>query len=240
MLVTAAGQGIGRACALACKRAGAFVVATDRAPDALVALKNEGIEIAVIDGTHSAAVNEHFAAQAPFDAIINAIGYVHQGALEDCSHEEWERSFAINVDSFYYLLQAALPTMIANGGGSIVTIASVASSIKGVPQRVAYSASKAAMIGLVKAVAADHITQGIRINAVCPGTIATPSLTERIEAMGKQIGTPQDARDRFVARQPMGRLGSPEEIADMCVFLCSGSATFVTGQCFIIDGGMTL
>lgn len=240
ILVTAAGQGIGRSAALACAREGAAVFATDRVADPLSELAAHGIAVAVVDGTDPSVVADHAATHGPFDGIINAIGYVHQGILADCPSDAWRRSFALNVDSFYVLLRAALPAMLDNGGGNIVTIASVASSIMGVPQRVAYSASKAAMIGLVKAIAADHVGQGIRINAVCPGTIATPSLEGRIAELGETVGGSDAARDIFIGRQPMGRLGTPEEIAEMCVHLVSESASFITGQCLVIDGGMSL
>lgn len=240
LLLTAAAQGIGRAALEAALANGARVFATDRTLEPLQNLKHDRLEKAAVDGTDAAAVLQHVMTNGPFDGVIHCIGYVHSGAVLECDQDSWTRSFRINVDSFYHVLQAVLPGMIERGGGSIVAISSVASTIKGVPTRAAYSASKAAMLGLVKSVAADYVRKGIRINAVCPGTVDSPSLRERIADLGKTVGGEAEARAQFIARQPMQRLGTPREIAELCVYLCSDLAGFITGQAVVIDGGMTL
>lgn len=240
VLVTAGGQGIGRACVDAAMREGARVFATDRDVAPLADLQSDTLQIAAVDGTDGNAVAAHVAAVGPFDAVIHCIGYVNQGTVLDCPPDQWARSFAINVDSYYTVLRAVLPGMVAAGGGSIVAISSVASSIKGLPARAAYGASKAAMIGLTKSVAADFVGQGIRANSVCPGTIETPSLGDRIQALGEQVGGTDIARARFTERQPMGRLGTPEEVAALCIYLASPESGFITGQTLCIDGGITI
>ena len=237
-LVTAAGQGIGRAIAVAFAREGAKVTATDIAADKLATLKGEGIaETSVLDVTDKAAI-ARFAAgmKGPYDVLANCAGWVADGTVLDCDDEMWERTFAINVTSMFHMIKTFLPAMLEARRGSIINIASVASSIKGVPRRFAYSSSKAAVIGLTKAVAMDHITSGVRCNAICPGTIETPSLHERMAALGDV----EAARKAFIARQPMGRLGRPEEMAAIAVYLGSDESEFATGSLFVSDGGLTL
>jgi 2-keto-3-deoxy-L-fuconate dehydrogenase len=235
--ITAAAQGIGRAAALAFAREGAAVIATDVNAAKLQELgATPGIETRPLDVTDDAAVSALAAAVAAPDALVNCAGFVHHGTILECGPEDWEHSFRLNVRSMYVVTRAFLPGMIARGGGAIVNIASVASSVKGVPNRFVYGATKAAIIGLTKSIAADFITRGICCNAVCPGTVDTPSLGDRIAAARDPVA----ARRDFVARQPMGRLGRAEEIADLCVYLASDESRFMTGQAVIIDGGLTL
>lgn len=232
--ISAAGQGIGRASALAFLREGASVVATDIAPDALAVLAEAGAQTAVLDVTDSAAIHDFFAQRPAFDVLFNCAGYVDAGALLDTGRDNWDRSFAINVTSMFDICQAALPAMIAKGGGSIINMASVAGSIIGVPGRCAYGATKGAVIGLTKSIAKDYVRSNIRCNAICPGTVHTPSLEERVRAMGPDL----DANWKsFLDRQPMGRLGEAEEIAALAVFLASDESAFTTGTTQIIDGG---
>jgi 2-keto-3-deoxy-L-fuconate dehydrogenase len=237
ILVTAAAQGIGRAAALACAREGATVIATDIKLDKLDELgRTPGIEVRRLDVTDEAAVKALAAAVPAPAALINCAGYVAHGTILDCSPKDWDFSFNLNVRSMYVLTQALLPRMLDAGGGSIVNIASVAGSIKGIPNRFVYGASKAAVIGLTKSIAIDFVKRGIRCNAICPGTVDTPSLGDRINA----FSDPVQARKDFIARQPMGRLGTAEEIGEMCVYLASDESAFMTGQAVIIDGGVTL
>jgi 2-keto-3-deoxy-L-fuconate dehydrogenase len=234
--VTAAGQGIGRATAVAFAREGAGVVATDINESALRKLQSECelLEVRVLDVTVPSAIDECVAAIGPLDVLFNCAGYVHQGSILECSDADWRRSFQINLDSMFHLCKAVLPNMIDRGRGSIINMASVASSIKGVPQRFAYSATKAAVIGLTKSIATDFVVRGVRCNAICPGTVKTPSLDERVAALGGD----QDAAWRsFVQRQPMGRLGEPQEIAALALYLASDESAFTTGQIHIVDGG---
>jgi 2-keto-3-deoxy-L-fuconate dehydrogenase len=238
-VVTAAGQGIGRATAIAFAREGARVIASDVNDRTLVALKDEvpSIEVRHLDVRDSAAV-EAFAAEAgaafgPADILFNCAGFVHHGTILDCGEEDWDFSFDLNVKSMYRTCRAFLPAMLEAGKGSIVNMSSAASSVKGVPNRFAYGTTKAAVIGLTKAIAADFVGRGIRCNAICPGTVHTPSLDERIAAQGDA----EKARAAFIARQPMGRLGRPEEIAALAVYLASDEAAFTTGQIHVIDGG---
>jgi 2-keto-3-deoxy-L-fuconate dehydrogenase len=235
-LITAAGAGIGRATALAYVREGARVLAVDVDAAALRALVQEepSIRTAVIDVTHAADIAALAAAEPEIDVLFNCAGFVHAGSILETSDADWQRSFAINVDSMFYLCKAVLPGMLRGARGSIINMASVASSIKGVPNRCAYGATKAAVIGLTKAIAADYVAQGIRCNAICPGTVKTPSLAARVAALG---GDPAVAWQSFTARQPMGRLGEPEEIAGLAVYLASDESAFVTGTIHIIDGG---
>ncbi|WP_434212525.1 SDR family oxidoreductase [[Pseudomonas] boreopolis] len=235
-LITAAGAGIGRESALACAREGALVLATDVDAAALDALAAEHPAIAVqaLDVTDPAAIAALVEAQGPFDVLFNCAGYVHQGSILDCDAEAWRRSFAINVDAMYHTCRAVLPGMLARRRGSIVNMSSVASSIKGVPNRFAYGATKAAVIGLSKAIAADYVARGIRCNAICPGTVKTPSLAQRVAALG---GDEQAVWKSFTDRQPMGRLGDPREIAQLVVYLASDESSFTTGQTHVIDGG---
>lgn len=240
VLVTAAGRGIGRATALACAREGAAVHATDLDASVLADLASDSISVAVVDSTDEAAVSA-FAKSAPtFDAAVHCVGIVQHGSVLDSSPADWQRAFRVNVDSFYFLLRAVLPGMLAAGHGSITCISSVASSIMGIPNRASYGATKAAMIGLMKSVAADYVSKQIRCNAVCPGTILSPSLEQRIEALGREVGGTDKAKEMFVSRQPMGRLGTPEEVADLCVYLASDESRFVTSQLISIDGGMSM
>lgn len=235
-LVTGAGAGIGRETALAFVREGATVVATDidiRALESL-ALEDKAICTQVLDVSDSRAIVGVAAAGPPFDVVFNCAGYVHVGTLLETDFGSWRRSFTVNVDSMYHVCRAVLPGMIEHGGGSIINMASVASSIKGVPDRCAYSASKAAVIGLSKAIAADYVAQGIRCNAICPGTVKTPSLAQRVAALG---GESDATWKSFADRQPMKRLGAAIEIAALALYLASDEAAFTTGAIHIIDGG---
>ncbi len=238
--VTAAGQGIGRAIALALAAAGASVIATDRNPAALATLAAPGLSTAVLDMLDADAIAAAAAAAGKVDILCNCAGFVHQGSILDATEAEWSFGFDLNVRAAFRAIRAFLPGMLAGGGGSMISIASVASSVKGVPNRAIYGATKAALIGLTKSVAADYVARGIRCNAICPGTVATPSLEERIAANAAAAGGMEAARAAFVARQPMGRLGMPEEIAALAVYLASDAAAFVTGQALVIDGGMTI
>jgi 2-keto-3-deoxy-L-fuconate dehydrogenase len=235
-LVTAAGQGIGRASALAMAREGARVIATDIDAGALADLAAHGLETAVLDvrdGDAIAALRDRI---GPIDVLLNCAGFVEHGTVLDCDEAKWAFSFEVNVTSMFRTIKAFLPGMLDKGAGSIINIASVASSLLGVANRFAYGASKAAVIGLTKAVAADYVTRGIRCNAICPGTIESPSLEARMRAQG---GDYAKVRAAFVARQPMGRLGTPEEIAAFVVYLASDESAFTTGAAHLVDGGMT-
>jgi len=238
-LVTAAAQGIGRETALAFAREGAHVVATD-INDVLLrqwAGDYPAIECRALDVTDSLAIESLAATLGPIDVLFNCAGYVHQGSILDCNDADWHRSFAINVDSMFHLAKAVLPGMLARARGNIINMSSVASSIKGVPNRFVYSATKAAVIGMTKSIAADFVARGVRCNAICPGTISTPSLVERVAALGGD----RDANWRgFVQRQPMGRLGEAHEIAALAVYLASDESAFTTGQIHVIDGGWAL
>jgi 2-keto-3-deoxy-L-fuconate dehydrogenase len=240
ILVTAAGRGIGRACALAASAEGARVIATDLDPSALKGLDSSFIKTAVLDGTDDEAVRSLVEDSPGFDTLIHCIGYVHQGTALDCNLKSWRRSFEINVESFFFAACAVLPGMQKAGRGSIVCISSVASSLKGLPRRAAYGASKSTVNGLVKSLAADYIASGIRCNAVCPGTVSSPSLEERITTLGEEVGGYDKAYNMFISRQPMMRFGTPEEVASLCVYLASDESSFVTGQLLAIDGGITI
>ena len=237
-VVTAAGQGIGRSTAIAFADAGAEVIATDINQQALGDLLHDRIRTAVLDVTDSKAIRAFFAELDGVDVLFNCAGWVPAGTIADCSREEWDKAWLINVSSMFETIQAALPSMIARGGGSIINMSSAASSIKGVPNRFAYSVTKAAVIGLTKSVAADYVTQGIRCNAICPGTVETPSLSERITAQAEASQrTVEAVYSDFVARQPMGRVGKAEEIAALVTYLASDLAAFTTGTSQLIDGG---
>ena len=242
ILVTAAGQGIGAACARAFAAEGARVHATDVNPALLEALAGvPGVTTAVLDVTDGARVAAVTAAAGPVDVLLNCAGYVHHGSILECDEEAWDFSFDLNVKAMYRMARAVLPGMLERGSGVIVNMASVASSVKGVPVRCAYGASKAAVIGLTKSIAADFVSRGIRCNAICPGTVQSPSLDERIAAQAEAAGTSEDAaRSAFIARQPMGRLGTAEEIAALAVYLASDESAFTTGTAVVVDGGMTL
>ncbi|MGN5477457.1 SDR family oxidoreductase [Cupriavidus basilensis] len=235
VLVTAAAQGIGRACAERFAREGARVIATDVRVEAL---EGAPFEVRHLDVRNSSQVRALAEALGPIDVLFNCAGYVHAGTVLECSEDDWDFSFDLNVKSMYRTIQSFLPAMLARGGGSILNMSSAASSIKGVPNRFVYSASKAAVIGLTKAVAADFVAQGIRCNAICPGTVASPSLEQRIAEQAASQGKSRgEVADAFVARQPMGRVGRPEEIAALAAYLASDEAGFTTGQVHLIDGG---
>jgi 2-keto-3-deoxy-L-fuconate dehydrogenase len=240
ILVTAAAQGIGRACAEVLHQEGADVLATDIESGGLSALRELGIRTAIMDATIPSAVAGVVADGGPFSALVHCVGRVHSGTVLECDEIEWSLSFKVNVDSFYCVVRAALPAMLAAKSGSIVCISSVVSSVRGLPSRAAYGTTKAALNGLVKAVAADYVSQGIRCNAVCPGTIDSPSLRERVLDLSIKLGSVDAARNAFIARQPMGRLGTPREIAALCLYLVSEESAFLTGQLMSIDGGLTI
>jgi 2-keto-3-deoxy-L-fuconate dehydrogenase len=242
-LVTAAGQGIGRAIAEGFIAEGASVIATDVAEDKVKdvqAKMRRKLDVRAQDNIDALAktVVDEFGA---LDILVNCAGYVANGSVLDCTDQDWDFSFDLNVKSMHRMIKAFLPAMLAKKSGAIVNISSAVSSIRGVPNRYAYGATKAAVIGLTKAVAADFIKQGIRCNAVCPGTIESPSLGERITAVSQETGRALDTvRQDFVARQPMGRLGTAEEVAWLALFLASDEASYITGQAHLVDGGMAL
>lgn len=237
-LLTAAAQGIGRATALAYAAEGAQVWATDidPAPLAPCAAVHPNLRLRALDVRDGQAVADLARELGAVDILVNCAGFVHHGTILDCAEADWDYSFDLNAKSAYRLCRALLPAMLAAGCGSIINISSVASSIKGAPNRFVYGTTKAALIGLTKAIAADYVARGIRCNAICPGTVDTPSLAGRIAAQGD----PVQARAAFVARQPMGRLGRPEEVAAIAVYLGSDESAFTTGQTFIVDGGWSI
>ncbi len=236
-LVTAAGQGIGHASALALAAEGAQVWATDVNEKLLERFAGvANVNTARLDVLDKAAITAFFAEAPTFDVLFNCAGVVHNGSALDASDDELDFAFRLNVRAQFWTIQAALPGMLAAGRGSIINMASVCSSIKGLPQRCVYGTTKAAVLGLTKSVAADYVARGIRCNAVCPGTVDTPSLGERINANAD----PDAARRAFIARQPMGRLAQAEEIAPVVVFLASDESVFATGQAFTVDGGITI
>ncbi len=244
ILVTAAGQGIGRASALMFAKEGAQVLATDINQSTLsetaALARAAGVALVTqhLDVTDTEAVAALAQSGTHFDVLFNCAGYVHHGSILDCSEQDWQFSLDINVSSMYRMIRALLPGMLAQGGGSIINMASAASSVKGVPNRFAYGATKAAVIGLTKAVAADFVTRGIRCNAICPGTVESPSLEARIKEQARQQGVDiAEVRAAFVARQPMGRVGKAEEIAALALYLASDESAFTTGAIHLVDGG---
>jgi 2-keto-3-deoxy-L-fuconate dehydrogenase len=235
-IVTGTGQGIGLATAMAFLAEGASVLAISRSGDKLAGIARAGAETLALDLADTKGAASVLSAAGPADILFNGVGWVHDGTLLDCDLDAWEQSFAVNVTSMYTTIRAVLPGMVERGSGSIINVASVASSITGVPRRAAYGASKGAVIGLTKAVARDVIATGVRCNALCPGTTDTPSLHDRMQAQAD----PYAARRAFVARQPMGRLGRVEEMAEAAVYLASDLSAFATGTVLVVDGGQTL
>jgi 2-keto-3-deoxy-L-fuconate dehydrogenase len=234
--VTAAAQGMGRASALAFAREGARVWATDMNAQALSDLKHDSIQTRALDVTDEAAISKVAREVGDIDVLFNCAGIVHHGSILEATPKDWDLGFAVNAKSMYLVSRAFLPGMLKKGGGSIINMASVASSIRGLPNRFVYGASKAAVIGLTKSIAADFVKQGIRCNAICPGTVDTPSLQGRINA----FADPVQARKDFIARQPMGRLGTVDDVTGILVFLASDESLFATGNAYSIDGGMTI
>jgi 2-keto-3-deoxy-L-fuconate dehydrogenase len=242
-LVTAAGQGIGRAIAEALIAEGAVVIATDLADDKLAGLKAKKLQkLDVLSPQNVEALAKTVANEFnALDILVNCAGYVANGSVLDCTDKDWDFSFDLNVKSMHRMIKTFLPAMVAKKSGSIVNISSAVSSIRGVPNRYAYGATKAAVIGLTKSVAADFIRQGVRCNAICPGTIESPSLDERIATQSKETGkSVETVRQAFVDRQPMGRLGKAQEVAALALFLASDEASYITGQAHLVDGGMAL
>jgi NAD(P)-dependent dehydrogenase (short-subunit alcohol dehydrogenase family) len=236
-LVTAAGQGMGRAAVQAFVREGAKVLATDLDPRLLKQYAdNPAIVAARLDVTDELEIKEYVDANGPVDILFNCAGWVHQGSILECRIEDWDKSFEVNVRSQFLVVKHMLPKMIAAGGGVILNMASVLGATKAAPNRLAYAASKAAVQGFTRALAIDHVKQNIRVNCVCPGTVDTPSLGDRINA----FADPKKAREDFVGRQPMGRLATAEEIAETFVYLVSDESSFMTGQAVFVDGGMSL
>src|SRR6185503_8329421 len=235
--ITAAGQGMGRAAALAFAREGAKIWASDMNAKTIGELDGkEGIQGRTLDVTNENEINKISAEVGDIDVLFNCAGIVHHGSILDASVKDWDQAFAVNVKSMFLVSKAFIPGMLKKGRGSIINMASVASSLKGLPNRFVYGASKAAVIGLTKAIAADYVAKGIRCNAICPGTVDTPSLQGRINA----FADPVQARKDFVARQPMGRLGTVDDIMGILVFLASDESLFATGNAYSIDGGMTI
>lgn len=236
-LITAAGQGIGRASAEAFAKAGASVIATDINETAFAELEGlDGITALKLDATNPEDIKRVLAEAGRLDVLFNCAGFVHAGNILESTEEDWDFAFDLNAKAMYRLCKAVLPGMLEQGKGSIINMSSVASSLKGVPNRLVYCASKAAVIGMTKAIAADYVTQGIRCNAICPGTVDSPSLHDRLRATGDY----EAAREQFIARQPMGRIGAADEIAALAVYLASDASGFTTGQAHIIDGGWAL
>ncbi len=235
-LVTSAAQGIGRASAIALAEEGAKVFATDIREDLLAELAGPNITCFGLNVLEQAAVDAAVKRSGPIDILLNCSGYVHHGTVLDCEDKDWDFSFDLNVKAHYRMIKAYLPGMLAKAHGNVINIASVASSIKGAPNRFAYGASKAAIIGMTKALAVDFVAKGIRCNAICPGTVETPSLYDRMRAQGDF----EKAKAAFTARQPMGRLAQPEEMGKMVVYLASDDSDFMTGQALVIDGGWSL
>ena len=238
IVVTAAGQGIGKATAVAFNKEGANVFATDINQETLKILKEEypKIDTFKLDSTNKKDVENYFKHMKNIDVLFNAVGFVHHGTILDCDEEDWDFSFDVNIKAMYFMCKAILPLMVKQNGGSIINISSIASSLKGLPNRFVYGASKAAIIGLTKSIASDFVKQNIRCNSIAPGTVFSPSWQERVN----QSPDPVQAKKDFIARQPMGRLGTAEEIASMAIYLAGDESTFTTGNTFSVDGGMTI
>ena len=238
IIVTAAGQGIGKATAIAFFKEGAQVTATDLNEKTLADLNKEYPEIKVqkLDSTDNNAILEFVKTLDKVDVLFNAVGFVHHGTILDCEEKDWDFSFDVNIKSMYFMCKAILPLMVKQNGGSIINISSIASSLKGLPNRFVYGASKAAIIGLTKSIASDFVKQNIRCNSIAPGTVFSPSWQDRVN----QSPDPVQAKKDFIARQPMGRLGTAEEIAAMAIYLAGDESTFTTGNTFSVDGGMTI
>ncbi|MDC1035338.1 SDR family oxidoreductase [Alphaproteobacteria bacterium] len=235
-LLTAAGQGIGKATARAFSEAGAYVIATDINKDSLLELDKFVDETHILDVTKQNDIKNLISTIKVPDILFNCAGVVHNGTILESENDEWDFAFNLNAKAMYHMIKEILPKMIKKGGGSIINIASVSSSTKGIPNRFIYTSSKAAVLGITKSVAADYINDGIRCNAICPGTIQSPSLEQRLKDMGDY----EEAKKQFVARQPMGRFGEAEEVANLAVYLGSDASAFTTGQFHIIDGGICM
>ena len=238
IIVTAAGQGIGKATAIAFHNEGASVTATDLNDKTLADLNKEypNIKVQTLDSTDNNAILEFVKTLDKVDVLFNAVGFVHHGTILDCEEKDWDFSFDVNIKSMYFMCKSILPLMIKQNGGSIINISSIASSLKGLPNRFVYGASKAAIIGLTKSIASDFVKQNIRCNSIAPGTVFSPSWQDRVN----QSPDPVQAKKDFIARQPMGRLGTAEEIAAMAIYLAGDESTFTTGNTFSVDGGMTI
>ena len=238
IVVTAAGQGIGRATAIAFSNEGANVYATDINETTLKSLNKEhqNIKVKRLDSTDNSAVEDFSNSLDKIDVLFNAVGFVHHGSILECDEKDWDFSFNVNIKSMYFMIKSLIPKMIKQKKGNIINVASIASSLRGLPNRFVYGSSKAAIIGLTKSIAADFIKDNIRCNAIAPGTVHTPSWEDRVKA----FKDPVQAKKDFIARQPMGRLGTPKEIADLAVYLASDESNFVTGVTHAIDGGMSI
>ena len=238
IVVTAAGQGIGKATAIAFHNEGAHVIATDLNEKTLADLNKEypNIKIKTLDSTDNKAIVDFVKTLDEVNVLFNAVGFVHHGTILDCEEKDWDFSFDVNIKSMYFMCRAILPLMVKQNGGSIINVSSIASSLKGLPNRFVYGASKAAIIGLTKSIASDFVKQNIRCNSIAPGTVFSPSWQDRVN----QSPDPVQAKKDFIARQPMGRLGTAEEIASMAIYLAGDESTFTTGNTFSVDGGMTI
>jgi NAD(P)-dependent dehydrogenase (short-subunit alcohol dehydrogenase family) len=238
ILVTAAGQGIGKATAIAFHNEGAHVIATDLNDKTLADLNKEypNIKVKTLDSTDNNAILEFVKTLDEVNVLFNAVGFVHHGTILDCEEKDWDFSFDVNIKSMYFMCRAILPLMVKQNGGSIINVSSIASSLKGLPNRFVYGASKAAIIGLTKSIASDFVKQNIRCNSIAPGTVFSPSWQDRVN----QSPDPVQAKKDFIARQPMGRLGTAEEIASMAIYLAGDESKFTTGNTFSVDGGMTI
>ena len=238
IVVTAAGQGIGKATAIAFHNEGAHVIATDLNEKTLADLNKQypNIRIKTLDSTDNKAILDFVKTLDEVNVLFNAVGFVHHGTILDCEEKDWDFSFDVNIKSMYFMCRAILPLMVKQNGGSIINVSSIASSLKGLPNRFVYGASKAAIIGLTKSIASDFVKQNIRCNSIAPGTVFSPSWQDRVN----QSPDPVQAKKDFIARQPMGRLGTAEEIASMAIYLAGDESTFTTGNTFSVDGGMTI